>query len=69
MAYSVTKAALDKLTLVLGMSFAERGIPIRVNALQPGFFASQMVGPQVLEAMKTKIPGFAAPVPVRRHGT
>ncbi|PBK89352.1 NAD(P)-binding protein [Armillaria gallica] len=69
MAYSVTKAALDKLTLVLGMSFAERGIPIRVNALQPGFFASQMVGPQVLEATKTKIPGFAAPVPVRRHGT
>ncbi|KAK0438959.1 short-chain dehydrogenase [Armillaria borealis] len=68
MAYSVTKAALDKLTLVLGMSFAERGIPIRVNALQPGFFASQMVGPQVLEAMKTKIPEFAAPVPVRRHG-
>ncbi|KAK0439009.1 short-chain dehydrogenase [Armillaria borealis] len=69
MAYSVTKAALDKLTLVLGMSFAERGIPIRVNALQPGFFASQTVSPQVLEAMKTKIPGFAAPVPVRRHGT
>ncbi|PBK89386.1 NAD(P)-binding protein [Armillaria gallica] len=69
MAYSVTKAALDKLTLVLGMSFAERGIPIRVNSLQPGFFASQMVGPQVLEAMKMKIPGFAAPVPVRRHGT
>ncbi|PBK64206.1 NAD(P)-binding protein [Armillaria solidipes] len=52
MAYNVTKAALDKLTLVLGASFAERGIPIRV-----------------LEAMKTKIPGFASPVPVRRHGT
>ncbi|KAK0245134.1 hypothetical protein EDD85DRAFT_1016322 [Armillaria nabsnona] len=36
MAYSVIKVALDKLTLVLGMSFAEKGIPIRVNALQPG---------------------------------
>ncbi|KAK0438971.1 short-chain dehydrogenase [Armillaria borealis] len=69
MAYSMTKAALDKLTLVLRMSFAERGIPIRVNALQPGFFVSQMVGPQVLEAIKTKIPGFVAPVPVRQHGT
>ncbi|PBK64219.1 NAD(P)-binding protein [Armillaria solidipes] len=69
LAYSATKAALDKLTLVLGMSFAERGIPIRVNALQPGFFASQMVGPGVLETSKTKVPGFLAPVPARRHGT
>ncbi|KAK0245109.1 short-chain dehydrogenase [Armillaria nabsnona] len=69
LAYSATKAVLDKLTLILGASFAGRGIPIRVNALQPGFFASQMVGPQVLEAMKTKMPGFLAPVPARRHGT
>ncbi|KAK0197858.1 hypothetical protein F5146DRAFT_1218561 [Armillaria mellea] len=65
----VTKAALDKLTLILGASFAERYIPIRVNALKPGWFASQMVSPAVLEAIKTKIPGFAALVPARRHGT
>ncbi len=32
----MTKAALDKLTLVLGSSFAGRGILIRVNSLQPG---------------------------------
>ncbi|SJL03245.1 related to dehydrogenases with different specificities (related to short-chain alcohol dehydrogenases) [Armillaria ostoyae] len=70
MAYSVTKAALDKLTLVLGASFAGRGIPIRVNALQPGAFASQMIGPEILEIIKTKAaPGFAAPIPARRHGT
>ncbi|PBK89403.1 NAD(P)-binding protein [Armillaria gallica] len=69
LAYSATKAALDKLTLVLGMSFAERDIPIRVNSLQPGFFASQMVGPEVLETIKTKVPGILAPVPARRHGT
>ncbi|KAK0245122.1 short-chain dehydrogenase [Armillaria nabsnona] len=69
MAYSVTKAALDKLTLVLGMSFAGRGIPIRVNALQPGAFASQMIGPEVLEAIETNIPGVVAPIPARRHGT
>ncbi len=68
MAYSVTKAALDKLTLVLGTSFAGRGIPIRVNALQPGAFASQIVGPEVLEAIKTDIPGVAA-TPARRFGT
>ncbi|PBK64164.1 short-chain dehydrogenase [Armillaria solidipes] len=69
MAYSVTKAALDKLTLVLGMSFAGRGIPIRVNALQPGAFASQIIGPEVLEAIKMEIPGVTAPIPARRHGT
>ncbi|KAK0197873.1 short-chain dehydrogenase [Armillaria mellea] len=70
MAYSLTKAALDKLTLVLGMSFAGRGIPIRVNALQPGLFASQMISPEILESVKTKTaPGFAAPIPARRHGT
>ncbi|KAK0245130.1 short-chain dehydrogenase [Armillaria nabsnona] len=70
MAYSLTKAALDKLTLVLGTSFAGRGIPIRVNALQPGAFASQMIGPEILEIIKTKAaPGFVAPIPARRHGT
>ncbi|KAK0232627.1 short-chain dehydrogenase [Armillaria fumosa] len=69
MAYSATKAALDKLTLVLGPSFAGRGIPIRVNAIQPGFFASQIVGPKLLETIKTEVPGFLAPVPAKRHGT
>ncbi|KAK0197847.1 short-chain dehydrogenase [Armillaria mellea] len=64
------KQPLDKLTLVLGMSFAGRGIPIRVNSLQPGFFASQLVSPEVLETIKTKAPpGLAAPIPARRHGT
>ncbi|KAK0197834.1 hypothetical protein F5146DRAFT_1156794 [Armillaria mellea] len=68
MAYSVTKAALDKVTLILGASFAGKGIPIRVNAIQPGFFASQLVGPKILETIKTEVPGFLAPVPARRHG-
>ncbi|KAG7439080.1 NAD(P)-binding protein [Guyanagaster necrorhizus] len=70
MAYGVTKAALDKLTLVLGTSFAGRGIPIRVNALQPGAFASQLIGPDILEIIKTKpAPGAVAPIPARRHGS
>ncbi|KAK0475194.1 short-chain dehydrogenase [Armillaria novae-zelandiae] len=69
MAYNATKAALDKLTLILGASFAGRAIPVRVNAIQPGFFASQLVGPQLLETIKTEVPGFLAPVPARRHGS
>ncbi|KAK0438940.1 short-chain dehydrogenase [Armillaria borealis] len=69
-AYSVTKAALDKLTLVLATSFGGRGIPIRVNALQPGPFASEMVAPELLEALSTQLfPGQVAPIPARRPGS
>ncbi|KAK0232644.1 short-chain dehydrogenase [Armillaria fumosa] len=69
-AYSLTKAALEKLTLVLATSFAGRGIPIRVNALQPGAFASEMVTPELLEILKTQLlPGQVALIPVRRHGS
>ncbi|SJL11698.1 uncharacterized protein ARMOST_15105 [Armillaria ostoyae] len=69
-AYPVTKVALDKLTLVLGTSFAQRGIPIRVNVLAPGVFASQLVSPELLEEIKTKpFPGMVAPIPAKRQGT
>ncbi|KAK0438974.1 hypothetical protein EV421DRAFT_1906310 [Armillaria borealis] len=51
------------------MSFAGRGIPIQVNALQPGGFVSQMIGPEILEAIKTNIPEVTAPIPTKRHGT
>ncbi|KAK0197849.1 short-chain dehydrogenase [Armillaria mellea] len=69
-AYNVTKAALDKLTLVLGMSFAGRDIPIRVNVLSPGLFASQMARPEFVEMVKTMpLPGMVAPIPARRSGT
>ncbi|KAK0438969.1 hypothetical protein EV421DRAFT_1713819 [Armillaria borealis] len=61
---------LDKLTLVLGTSFAQRGIPIRVNVLVPGVFASQLVSPEVLDEIKTKpFPGMVAPIPAKRQGT
>ncbi|KAK0442292.1 short-chain dehydrogenase [Desarmillaria tabescens] len=70
LAYGPTKAALDKLTLVLATSFAGRGIPIRVNALQPGVFASQIGSPEIMEVIKTKpLPGFVAPIPEGRQGT
>ncbi|KAK0475172.1 hypothetical protein IW261DRAFT_507769 [Armillaria novae-zelandiae] len=66
-AYPMTKAALDKLTLVLSTSFAQRDIPIRVNVLAPGQFPSQIVRPEVLEAIKANpIPGAVAP---KRQGS
>ncbi|KAK0506696.1 short-chain dehydrogenase [Armillaria luteobubalina] len=70
LAYGPTKAALEKLTLILGTSFAGRDIPIRVNALEPGIFASQLTSTELLESLKTKpAPGLVAPIPVRRHGS
>ncbi len=62
----MTKAALGKLTLVLGTGFAQRGIPIRANVLTPGVIASQSVSPEVSEAIKTKpLPRMVAPIPRR----
>ncbi|KAK0442245.1 uncharacterized protein EV420DRAFT_1278378 [Desarmillaria tabescens] len=70
LAYGPTKAALSKLTLVLGTNFAQRDIPIRVNALAPGVFASQLVGPDLLEAIRTQpLPGLVTPIPAKRQGT
>ncbi|KAK0232649.1 hypothetical protein IW262DRAFT_1325784 [Armillaria fumosa] len=69
-AYNVTKAALDKLTLVLATSFAGRDIPIRVNVLAPGVFKSEMASRELVEMVKTKpLPGMVAPIPARRDGT
>ncbi|KAK0199309.1 hypothetical protein DFS33DRAFT_1268744 [Desarmillaria ectypa] len=68
--YGVTKVALEKLTFVLGTSFAGRGIPIRVNALEPGLFPSEMATPELLKMMNSDPqPGFGAPIPARRPGT
>ncbi|KAK0506709.1 hypothetical protein EDD18DRAFT_1343101 [Armillaria luteobubalina] len=69
-AYCVTKAALDKLTLVLATSFARRGIPIQVNSLRPAIFASEMMPPDLLEVTKTQgLPGQVAPIPAGRGGS
>ncbi|PBK89389.1 hypothetical protein ARMGADRAFT_1033433 [Armillaria gallica] len=65
-AYNVTNAALNELTLVLETGFAQRGILIQVNVLTPGMLASQLVSPEVLKAIKTKpLPRMVAPIPRR----
>ncbi|KAK0446578.1 short-chain dehydrogenase [Desarmillaria tabescens] len=71
LAYGPTKAALEKLTHVLGTSFAGRGIPIRVNALEPGLFPSEIATREVVKMMNfaEPLPGFGAPIPARRPGT
>lgn len=51
----VAAVALDKLILVLEMSFGGRGIQIRVNALQPGPLALEIMTPELLGPLKTKL--------------
>ncbi|KAL0573849.1 hypothetical protein V5O48_008089 [Marasmius crinis-equi] len=41
-AYSASKAASDHLTVNMAAEFARNDIPIRVNAIQPGVFPSEM---------------------------
>ncbi|KAK0446567.1 short-chain dehydrogenase [Desarmillaria tabescens] len=65
-AYGPTKAALDKLTLVLATSFAARGIPIRVNVLAPGAFMSEQLNDEFLEK---SVPGLVKTIPAKRLGS
>ncbi|KAF9010339.1 NAD(P)-binding protein [Hymenopellis radicata] len=67
--YGPSKGALDKLSIGLATDFAHRGIPVRVNVLNPGMFPSEMVAPSAIEKIDTALPGLIAPVPVRRAGT
>ncbi|KAF9254461.1 NAD(P)-binding protein [Marasmius fiardii PR-910] len=41
-AYSASKAAVDHLTVNMASEFGRNDIPIRVNAIQPGTFPSEM---------------------------
>ncbi len=67
--YSISKAAVDQLTVVLATSFAARGVPIRVNAIHPGLFASELNENATDAALTAPLPGFVAPIPVGRFAT
>ncbi|KAF5356579.1 hypothetical protein D9758_008247 [Tetrapyrgos nigripes] len=42
-AYPVSKAGVNHLTGILATQFALQNIPVRVNAISPGFFPSEMI--------------------------
>ncbi|KAK7052964.1 hypothetical protein VNI00_004284 [Paramarasmius palmivorus] len=69
--YGVSKAGLNHLTKTLATEFALNGVPIRVNAILPGLFPSQLTThvPGGLENFaKSTLPGAVNPVPLRRPG-
>ncbi|EEB98600.1 hypothetical protein MPER_01864, partial [Moniliophthora perniciosa FA553] len=69
--YCVSKAGLNHLTSVLATEFALKGIPVRVNAIVPGLFESEITSgtPGGVETLaKSAIPGALNPIPLRRPG-
>ncbi|KAF8912451.1 hypothetical protein CPB85DRAFT_1413073 [Mucidula mucida] len=70
LAYGPAKSAGDHLTTILAAEFASKQVPIRVNAIQPGLFSSELISDEILEMIKTEpVPGLVAPIPGRRTGT
>jgi len=68
-AYTVTKAALEHITTSMAADLAQKKVPIRINAIQPGAFHTEIVPAKVYEEYKMKaFPGLIAPIPLLRLG-
>ncbi|PBK74721.1 NAD(P)-binding protein, partial [Armillaria solidipes] len=68
-AYNTSKSAASHLTKMLATEFALKGIPVRVNAIAPGVYESEMtktvIRPEDVDATGSGV----LPVPARRAGT
>lgn len=68
-AYNTSKSATSHLTKTLATEFALKGIPVRVNAIAPGVYESEMtktvIRPEDVDATGSGV----LPVPARRAGT
>ncbi|EJD07556.1 short-chain dehydrogenase [Fomitiporia mediterranea MF3/22] len=69
-AYDCTKAAVGHLTTMFATDMSLRRIPIRVNAISPGTFSSEMTSTEenLKQAMQTNFLGALQPNPLRRPG-
>ncbi|KAK7461275.1 hypothetical protein VKT23_008451 [Stygiomarasmius scandens] len=69
-AYGISKAGVDRLTVTMATEFALSKIPVRVNAIAPGVFPSNLSGPaeEVAKWMTQPLPGAFNPNPLRRAG-
>ncbi|TFK73609.1 short-chain dehydrogenase [Pluteus cervinus] len=68
-AYNSAKAAASHLTKMLATELAVKGIPVRVNAVAPGVYASEMTQDVVQPEDVDKIGKGLQPVPIQRGGT
>ncbi|TFK40641.1 hypothetical protein BDQ12DRAFT_679794 [Crucibulum laeve] len=67
--YNSSKAAASHLTKMLSTEFALKDIPVRVNAIAPGVYASEMTMDNINAEDVDKIGKGVRPVPARRAGT
>ncbi|THH19087.1 hypothetical protein EW146_g2005 [Bondarzewia mesenterica] len=68
--YNSSKAAASHLTKMMSTEFALKGIPVRVNAVAPGVYASEMTSDTIegIEAV-ARVAQSIVPVPAARSGT
>ncbi|KAN0087423.1 hypothetical protein V8E55_006044 [Tylopilus felleus] len=68
--YNSSKAAASHLTKMLSTEFALRGIPVRVNAIAPGVYESEMTHDVISGQEATDAVGMpVVSVPAKRPGT
>ncbi|KAJ7069937.1 short-chain dehydrogenase [Mycena amicta] len=68
-AYNSAKAAASHLTRMLATEFALKGAKVRVNAIAPGVYASEMTFDAIPPEDVDKIGKGVMPVPAQRAGT
>jgi len=68
-AYNSAKAAASHLTKMLATEFALKGVRVRVNAIAPGVYASEMTHDEITPEMVNKVGKGVMPVPAERSGT
>ncbi|KZT65745.1 short-chain dehydrogenase [Daedalea quercina L-15889] len=67
-AYNATKAAATHLTKMFATEFALKKIPVRVNSVAPGVYASEMTYPHIPPEEVDKIGKSIVPIPAHRAG-
>ncbi|KAJ4501422.1 short-chain dehydrogenase [Lentinula lateritia] len=67
--YNSAKAAASHLTKMLSTEFALKKIPVRVNSIAPGVYASEMTTDTISAEEVDKIGKGITPVPAQRDGS
>ncbi|CAL1712524.1 unnamed protein product [Somion occarium] len=68
-AYNSSKAAVSHLTKMMATEFALKKIPVRVNAVAPGVYESEMTHDRITPDLVDKVGLGLQPVPEQRPGT
>ncbi|KAJ7432336.1 hypothetical protein FB451DRAFT_384032 [Mycena latifolia] len=68
-AYNSAKAAASHLTKMLATEFALKGVRVRVNAIAPGVYASEMTADTITPEMVDGVGKGVVPLPAARSGT